>query len=252
MENLNSYVTGSATENISLYQQVVNLYHSLCPSLAKVSKATETRKEALKDLLDTYCIEDIKTVFEKAEALDFMTGRLKGYTWKATFDWLIKKENFVKVLEDKYINQGQAQKTEAKKSNYDFDSMQKKAFLNVLNFKPMPKKNVVEAEEEKENIYTNHVTFKRTLSYQQVIDLYHSLCPSLERVIAIGKNAKKDLDILFNRRCGKEVFEMFFEKVEASDILTGRKYGNIKRASFDWLVQMENFIKILKGDYDNK
>ncbi len=131
IRNINIYNNQQTGEKTSLYEQVMDLYHSLCPSLAKVSKVTEKRKEAVKALLDTYCIKDVETMFKKAEASDFLTGRIKGSTWKANFDWLIKKENFIKVIEDAYINCAQSQKTNSANSNYDWDKLQRKAFENI-------------------------------------------------------------------------------------------------------------------------
>ena len=44
-----------------------------------------------------------KKLFEKAEESDFLAGRTKN-TWKASFDWLINADNFIKTLEGNYDN----------------------------------------------------------------------------------------------------------------------------------------------------
>ena len=50
---------------------------------------------------------------------------------------------------------------------------------------------------------------------------------------------------------GLEMLEEVFRKAEASDFLTGKSKEKW-RASFDWILNETNFIKILEGNYDNK
>lgn len=88
--------------NIS-YVEIIDLYHSLCPSFPHIRTISEGRKKAIKARLNTYSIEDFKTLFEKAEASDFLKGN-NNRNWSADFDWLIKDTNMPKVLEGKYDN----------------------------------------------------------------------------------------------------------------------------------------------------
>lgn len=53
--------------------------------------------------MKVYTLEQIKTVFEKAEASMFMKGANKR-NWTADFDWLLNDANIVKILEGKYDN----------------------------------------------------------------------------------------------------------------------------------------------------
>ena len=84
-------------------QQVVDLYHSICVSYPKVVRISEARKRAIRARLKVYTLEQIKTVFEKAEASMFMKGANK-HNWTADFDWLLNDANITKVLEGKYDN----------------------------------------------------------------------------------------------------------------------------------------------------
>ena len=83
-------------------QQVVDLYHSICKSFPSVRSLSDERKKAIKARLKTYTIDDFKTVFENAEASSFLKGVDGG--WKASFDWLIKEANMLKVLEGNYAD----------------------------------------------------------------------------------------------------------------------------------------------------
>ena len=83
-------------------QQIVDLYHSTCPSFPSVRSLSDARKKAIKARLKTYTLDDFRQVFENAEASSFLKGEDGG--WKASFDWLIKESNMLKVLEGNYVN----------------------------------------------------------------------------------------------------------------------------------------------------
>ncbi|WP_273000723.1 hypothetical protein [Hydrogenibacillus schlegelii] len=82
---------------------VVELYHRLCPSLPRVKSLTGERRRNIANLLGRYGLDAIRTVFEKAEASDFLSGR-NGKWRGCSLDWLIREENFVRVWEGRYDN----------------------------------------------------------------------------------------------------------------------------------------------------
>ena len=86
-------------------QQIVDLYHSICTSFPSIRSLSEARKKAIKARLNTYSVDDFKTMFEKAEASSFLKGS-NDRNWTATFDWLIKDSNMAKVLEGNYDDKG--------------------------------------------------------------------------------------------------------------------------------------------------
>ena len=88
------------------YQEIVDLYNDTCVSLPTLVKLTDSRKRQIKARLKNNSFDDFKKVFEKAEASDFLKG-LKNSDdrdWKANFDWLMKENNMIKVLEGNYDN----------------------------------------------------------------------------------------------------------------------------------------------------
>ena len=54
-------------------------------------------------------MERWEEVCNRIEASDFLTGRKDG-KWSASFDWIIKPENWVKVMEGNYDNRDKRQK----------------------------------------------------------------------------------------------------------------------------------------------
>ena len=87
------------------YQGVIDVYNETCVSLPSVQKLTDKRKRALKSITKKFSVEDLKTVFKKAEESSFLNGSSDKWSG-ATFDWLIKEDNIVKVLEGNYDDKG--------------------------------------------------------------------------------------------------------------------------------------------------
>lgn len=90
--------------------EIVDLFHSLCPSLPKIVKLTDGRKTAIKARLDEYSMEQITQAFRMAEQSDFLKGKSER-GWTANLDWLMKPGNMAKVLEGNYVNKAAGQST---------------------------------------------------------------------------------------------------------------------------------------------
>lgn len=84
-------------------KQVAALFNQICVSYPSVKSFSEARKKAINARLKTYSLNDFKTLFEKAEASDFLKGG-NGRNWSANFDWLIRDSNMAKVLDGNYDN----------------------------------------------------------------------------------------------------------------------------------------------------
>lgn len=114
-------------------KQVVDLYHSICTSYPSVKALSEVRKREIKARLNTYSLDDLKTVFEKAEASSFLKGS-NNRNWIANFDWLIKDENMAKVLDGNYDRPGKANKkpgfNDIMHTQYDYDSLERDLLSN--------------------------------------------------------------------------------------------------------------------------
>lgn len=91
--------------NSSELAVIKDQFNTICISLPKITRLTETRKKLIKTRLKEYSIDEIISVFEKAEASDFLSGRNKQWTG-CNFDWLMKPSNIVKVIEGTYDNKG--------------------------------------------------------------------------------------------------------------------------------------------------
>lgn len=85
-----------------IFTTIRELYNSVCRSYPRLVKISDKRKKAIRARLRTgYTLEDFQTLFEKAEASDFLKGK-NDRDWNADFDWLICDGNMAKTLEGKY------------------------------------------------------------------------------------------------------------------------------------------------------
>ncbi len=104
-------------EDTLLGNKVFDSYNSICSSLSKATRLTDKRKKTIHALLKDFTIDEIEDAFRKAES----SGFLKGSTgWKADFDWLINKNNLLKVIEGRY-NNSNADKHRGSKEGYSLD-----------------------------------------------------------------------------------------------------------------------------------
>lgn len=114
--------------NIIPYQGIMEIYNSMCLSLPKIKEITPPRKSAInarwKQLNKS--MEQCKDFFEKVERSDWLSGRNKE-GWKASFDWIFKAANFVKIIEGNYDNKtpmiSQAKKSKSQQEIEDLERM---------------------------------------------------------------------------------------------------------------------------------
>ena len=107
----------SGTPENSIYATIRELYNSVCGSYPRLVKMSEARKKAINARMKTgYTLDDFQTLFEKAEASDFLKGKNKR-NWSATFDWLVSDSNMAKVLDGNYDARKEAIKDEPEPTN---------------------------------------------------------------------------------------------------------------------------------------
>lgn len=82
-----------------------------------------------------------------------------------------------------------------------------------------------------------------------VVERYNRICVSLPKVTAITDKRKKIINARLKQYSMVEIEEVFM-LAEASDFLKGT--NGKWNANFDWLMNENNFVKVLEGNYNNK
>jgi hypothetical protein len=92
---------------------------------------------------------------------------------------------------------------------------------------------------------------------RNLVDLFHRFCPSLPKIAKITTARLRHISTRLAEYPDLVWWENYFQKIEASDFLAGRTRpragsGQAFRASFDWIMNPANLLKILEGNYDNR
>jgi len=107
----------AATKEPVPFKKIQELFLETCPSYPAIRAINGQRKKAVAARWNEHKdIEVFKAVFEKAEASSFLKGRNER-NWAATFDWMMKPTNFLKILEDLYQEKGSKDKDPADSSS---------------------------------------------------------------------------------------------------------------------------------------
>jgi hypothetical protein len=93
------------------YLEVVDFFNRTCVRLPSI-KITDKRKSTINARIKEHSKEEVLKMIKRASESDFLAGQNQR-DWSATFDWLFRPNNFVKVLEGNYDNKT---KTEIKKN----------------------------------------------------------------------------------------------------------------------------------------
>lgn len=91
-----------------IYSDYRDAFLKFCPSLPKPEDAenwSDGRKKRIRD--KKMAAEEMSAVFERIEKSDFLSGR-NGKWSGCSLDWILKPENWKKIIEGNYDNRGPA------------------------------------------------------------------------------------------------------------------------------------------------
>ena len=111
--------------------------------------------------------------------------------------------------------------------------------------KPKEKEKEKEKEKDKEK---DKEEVKDTINYQSIADMYNTICVSLPKVTKLSDARKRAIKSRL-KSYSVEDLKKAFELAEQSDFLSGRN-GKWSGASFDWLLNETNLVKVLDGNYN--
>ena len=144
-------------------QVVVKAWNSIgiaSPSVKSVSNVNHgsMRDQMLSARIAEYGLDEMLRAVENVRNSDFLKGRNKS-GWVITFDWFIRPNNFVKVLEGNYNDKESTKKPEQKARNGRFDALPYEIRID------MEKRNVIDVTTE--SIDYNHATRNDFAYFQQ-------------------------------------------------------------------------------------
>lgn len=97
---------------------------------------------------------------------------------------------------------------------------------------------------------TDTKTDSKSISAKKILELYHEHCPSLPKVLKLSDKRIKLVNTRLKEYSEEQIVDVF-DKAEASNFLKNGS-GTWKGADFEWILNPNNFIKIMEGNYQNK
>lgn len=100
-------VCGTVAPRIDI-QPVVDEWNTLPDPVPKVLKvsATSTRAKSLRARISQYGMDDVMKAIDNIRHSPFLLGQVKDFI--VTFDWFVKPNNFLKVLDGNYLEHTQS------------------------------------------------------------------------------------------------------------------------------------------------
>jgi hypothetical protein len=90
------------------HQEIIELFHDAVPDLPQIRGWTDARKKLLRARWEEepkrQNLDWWKRFFEYVDKSDYLCGR--SASWKADLPWILKQENFLKVIEGRYHTDG--------------------------------------------------------------------------------------------------------------------------------------------------
>lgn len=113
------------------FDDYLTFWNTFAVNFPNVRTLTDSRKTKLKKIIKKYGNENFKLAIELTnESVFFKDAKAKDSKWN-TLDWFINETNFIKILENKYQNNGK-QQTNTSKSNFNAQEVGASAF-NIIS-----------------------------------------------------------------------------------------------------------------------
>lgn len=96
---------------------------------------------------------------------------------------------------------------------------------------------------------------KENIPYDEIVSLFNEILSELPEVRFLSESRKKALKSKWHTEEITQHIEWwreYFEFIKESDFLMGRKKGSDWQCDFDWILKLNNFIKIREGKYVNR
>ncbi len=100
-------------EKDNIYIKIKDKYNSTCKELASVKIITDKRKKVINARISDYGLDTVLEVIDIVSKSSFLCNSNNTNNWKASFDWIMNPNNFVKILEGNYDNSDNKSKKDA-------------------------------------------------------------------------------------------------------------------------------------------
>ncbi len=126
-----------SNSNSNVCDEVISKYNAICTNLSKVIKGTDKREKAIKAFLKQLTLEDFEKACKIANETDFLIGKNER-GWKADFDFIIKPDNSIRILEGSYNRKNEDSKSEKPRyGNFDVKEVFENAIERTFSYEDL-------------------------------------------------------------------------------------------------------------------
>ncbi len=104
-------------------------------------------------------------------------------------------------------------------------------------------------QDQEHSLFSEKISSEK-VPYTEIVEIFHRKCPDLPRVIKVTDQRKKFLNARWKEYPSIDFWNQFFETVSKSQFLNGKV--NDFKATFDWLIRPNNFVKVVEGNYNGR
>lgn len=174
------------------------------------------------------------------------------------FDWLKRKQiagkiggqKSAKIRQQKY-GTAQPQESEYYEALSKHNSKHSLDNAEAAPKPPTPTPTLNTYTSNKPCDHKGHAHDENSLNDQKIISIWNEMLTGvLSRVIRVTDKRKRAINAQIKKYPDIEHWKQCFEKVKASDFLSGK--SSEWRCGFDWILNENNRIKVMEGNYDNK
>lgn len=160
------------------------------------------------------------------------------------------KSTYVYLSALERSDNGDFEKTKLETKQATKQRLSKTAINQYLEVNEKPNKDQVKdqatTDSKKELIKKN---YKKDI-YSEIAERFNSTCSGLSKVIKVTDKRKKVIDARLKEYDQETIYKVF-DIASSNRFLNGDNNRGWK-ADFDWLINPNNFIKVLEGNYSNQ
>lgn len=90
------------------FSKIVQDFNSVCTELAKVQNLSKQRESSINSIIKKYGSEKLAEAFYMVSKSSFLNGHNEKQ-WRATFDWILNPNNFIKIIDGNYVDKNPVQ-----------------------------------------------------------------------------------------------------------------------------------------------
>ncbi len=194
-----------------------------------------------------FSLSTVKSALKIFKEIGLLYENEDGFLAISEFDSLIGSQTYGAVKKEKQKNGRKNSTPKVENRVENFPPQNAKKVENFPLEKEKDKEIKIKEKERKEK--DDFSTPPPLVKAEQVVDLYNTICLSLNPVQTLTQRRREAVDKVLHTSSLEQI-EKLFRQAEATPFLKGDNRRRWK-ADFDWLINEDNMVKVFEGKYND-